>query len=321
MTIPVQSAQHSATIYADLSGLEKLRHGADADAEKSLRIVAEQFEAMLIQMMLESAKGFDDEEDGLFDSEQTDFYQDWHDKQLALNLADGQGIGIADLLVEQLRRSVAPNTTPNTMLNNGAEENQSTAAAQDNPNARFKLSAVTKPESAQIDGSALARGRLPASPEEFVRQLYPLAKEAASEIGVAPDVLIAQAALETGWGQKVAATAQGASSYNLFNIKADRRWQGESVSVLTSEYSQGVKRPERAEFRAYDSYESSFADYVDFIKHSERYRNAVAVAGDGSEYAQELARAGYATDPQYASKIIRILNSEQFQSALDPIKV
>src|SRR3569832_1733952 len=149
-----------------------------------------------------------------------------------------------------------------------------------------------------------------ATREEFVAAMWPAAQASARELGVDPRVLIAQAALETGWGRAVMQHGDGRSSHNLFGIKADNNWSGASVNVATLEYRDGLAAKERANFRSYDSYEQSFADYVDFIKSQPRYREALAHGGDARRYLSELQSAGYATDPRYADKIGSILQGE-----------
>ena len=129
-------------------------------------------------------------------------------------------------------------------------------------------------------------------------------------------MLIAQAALETGWGKAVTRHDDGSSSYNLFNIKADRRWDGPSVTKQTLEYRNGIAGREQAQFRAYDSFADSFNDYVDFITRQPRYQQALQHGGDAATFADELQRAGYATDPAYARKIKRIMDGPFMQSAL-----
>jgi len=161
--------------------------------------------------------------------------------------------------------------------------------------------------------SAIESGRQKVEPvafesqQQFVDTLLPYAEAAADELGVAPQVLIAQAALETGWGNAVQKLPNGRSSYNLFNIKAGADWRGQKLSVNSLEYIDGVARKERSAFRVYDSYAQSFADYVNFIKSSPRYAQALNVAEDPQAYATELQQAGYATDPIYAEKVMNIL--------------
>ncbi len=154
------------------------------------------------------------------------------------------------------------------------------------------------------------------SPEAFVQGIYPLAQEAAGRLGLDARVLVAQAALETGWGQSLPHHADGSSSFNLFGIKADQRWAGDTATVDTLEFRDGIAQREKAAFRSYDSFNASLDDYVNFIQSNTRYESAVAKANDGSAYLQELQLAGYATDPEYATKITGILNGEILQQAL-----
>jgi flagellar protein FlgJ len=154
-----------------------------------------------------------------------------------------------------------------------------------------------------------------------VRALWPHAQRAAGELGVSPQALVAQAALETGWGRAVIQHNDGRSSHNLFGIKADARWGGEQVHVSSLEYVDGTVVRQRAAFRAYDSYADSFSDYVDFLKSNPRYGNALNHAHDPVAFTQALQRAGYATDPEYAQKIQGILGSAALGEATAGVKV
>jgi flagellar protein FlgJ len=148
------------------------------------------------------------------------------------------------------------------------------------------------------------------TPEQFVQTLLPLAESVAAELGVDPKVLLAQSALETGWGRYLVQRPEGGSSHNLFNIKADSRWSGENASVGTVEFRNGVAQKERAAFRVYDSYEDSFRDYANFLRNSPRYQHALEQAADPYQYLSRLQEAGYATDPEYAQKISRIFDGD-----------
>ena len=148
------------------------------------------------------------------------------------------------------------------------------------------------------------------SAEDFVNRLRPYAEIAAKELGVEANVLLSQAALETGWGKSVIKASDGSSSYNLFNIKANKSWKGAQQKVETIEYKDGVARKEMAGFRAYSSYQESFNDYVNFIKTNPRYRTAIKMAGKPERYMRELQQAGYATDPNYAKKVMKIYQSK-----------
>ncbi|MCL1073952.1 flagellar assembly peptidoglycan hydrolase FlgJ [Shewanella dokdonensis] len=147
------------------------------------------------------------------------------------------------------------------------------------------------------------------SQEDFVKVLYPYARDAAEKLGTSPEVLLAQSALETGWGQKMVKTTDGRPSNNLFNIKADSRWSGNSTTAATTEYEKGTPVRENAAFRVYGNLRDSFNDYVALISQSERYSKAREVAAEPAQYVRGLAEAGYATDPQYASKVMKVLQS------------
>ncbi|MDT8383118.1 MAG: flagellar assembly peptidoglycan hydrolase FlgJ [Gammaproteobacteria bacterium] len=313
MTTPLQSAG----VYADLQGLNTLRHGTtEENSAESLRFVAEQFEAIFLQMMLKSAHGEGDEE-GLFDNQQTEFYQDWHDKQLSIDLAAGKGVGIAEMLIKQLQTG---QSTPEASIPN-------TAIHSDRPSPVFPvvrpvpLTDGAIPRVDARDKVSLSEEVVLGTPQAFVEHLWPLARAAAEKLGVAPEVILAQAALETGWGKKVNRDRSGASSHNLFNIKADARWSGETASVSTLEYRDGIAVRERANFRAYESFAESFADYVNFMQQSPRYQAALEVAADAEAFTQQLSQAGYATDPHYANKIMRIAGGDDLQQALRSVKI
>lgn len=153
---------------------------------------------------------------------------------------------------------------------------------------------------------------------EFLATLYPHAEKAAKALGTKPEVLLAQSALETGWGQKIVRGNNGAPSHNLFNIKADRRWEGNKVNVSTLEFEQGIAVRQKADFRVYADFEHSFNDFVSFIADGERYQDAKKVAASPSQFIRALQDAGYATDPKYAEKVIKVMQSisEELKSIL-----
>lgn len=274
----------AARIYTNLQGLNDLRLAARKDTDATLEEVAAQFEAMFIQMMLKSMRDAS-LADGIFDSDQSRMYTEMFDQQLALDLSQKQTFGIAEMLVRQL-----------------ASEQPATAAGTVRP-----LSPPTSAKNTPAGKTPGAETVAFQTPAAFVESLMPEAKRAARTLGVEPGLLIAQAALETGWGQKIIQRADGSSSFNLFGIKAGANWQGDSVRVSTLEYRDGLVQREQASFRAYNSYRESFADYVDFISGNARYGAALEHDGDAEQYARALQDAGYATDPRYAEKIIDIL--------------
>lgn len=159
------------------------------------------------------------------------------------------------------------------------------------------------------------------SPQAFVSGLLPIARKVADEAGLDPRLLIAQAALETGWGKRMIESGPGQPSHNLFGIKADSRWGGEAVDITTTEFRDGVPLKERAAFRAYPDYEASFRDYVSFLKQNPRYRDVWAQADDPHQFAIALQEAGYATDPAYGRKIGSILDGSYLRASLDDVAV
>lgn len=275
----------TASVYTDFQGLAKMRKEAHDRSPEALRKVAQQFEALFVHSMLKSMRDASIGSD-LFDSDQMKFYRGMFDQQIALSMSEGKGLGLADMLVRQLSHDASP----------GGPERLSVTTQGP---ARTEGAPAADEDSAAID-----------SPAAFVQTLEPLARDAARELGVSHKVLLAQAALETGWGRAVLARPDGSSSHNLFNIKADGRWSGDRVQATTLEYEAGVAVKRRESFRAYGSYAESFADYVDFLRTSPRYRAALDNAGDMGEFVRNLHSAGYATDPDYAGKINRIVNSE-----------
>lgn len=259
----------SSPVYTDFSGLAQLRASAKQNPEDSLREVARQFEAIYLQMVLkgvrESSMG-----DSLFDGPGSDLYREMFDNQLTLQMTQGKGMGLADMLVSQLRRQQSGQL--------------SQAGRQD-------LAASSTTASVPLN-----------SHEEFTRELMPYAQKAAQQLGTTAEVLLAQAALETGWGQHVQRTPNGGSAHNVFNIKADTNWQGPRVTNMTREYVNGEKQAQTAAFRVYGSYAEAFDDYVKFIRSNPRYRNALTEQSTPEDYIQNIHAAGYATDPAYAQK-------------------
>lgn len=150
-----------------------------------------------------------------------------------------------------------------------------------------------------------------ASAEDFIATMLPMAEKAAQKLGVEARYLVAQAALETGWGKSVIKQRDGSTSYNLFGIKSHNSWGGESARVMTTEYKAGKAVKESASFRAYDSYQQSFEDFVNFLQSNGRYQKALSSTENPEQFAKELQKAGYATDPNYARKISQIARKVQ----------
>jgi flagellar protein FlgJ len=147
------------------------------------------------------------------------------------------------------------------------------------------------------------------APKDFVRALIEPAQKVQQTLGVPFQVVIAQAALETGWGQKIIKDQQGSSSHNLFNIKADSRWAGDKVTKDTLEFEQGAMVKKAEPFRMYQSLSDSVDDYIHFLSNNERYQGALQKVNDVEQFLHGLQKAGYATDPQYAEKILGTLKT------------
>jgi len=246
----------------DFRQFAALRRGAQANDPAALREAARQFESLFTKMMLESMRkaSFGDP---MFGSDQGDMYQDMADDQLAVQLSQGRGLGLADMLIRQLSNGVTP-----------------TSAVQQ---------ATSAPE-------VTAEER-----QKFISGLMPHAEAAARELGVDPGNLIAQAALETGWGR-----SQPGSSHNLFGIKAGGSWAGASVQENTEEFVGSESRRVDADFRAYGSQRESVQDYVRLIRDNPRYAGALNTGSDIQAFADALQRGGYATDPDYARKLVTV---------------
>lgn len=179
-------------------------------------------------------------------------------------------------------------------------------------NAAYIPALLSKPQT--INSRAGQKSSISESQENFVSLLRPHAEKAAAELQISPDVLIAQVALETGWGKHVIHDQKGNNSFNLFNIKAAGGWQGDKVNISTLEYRDGIAANEKADFRKYSNYAQSFSDYVSLMKNNPRYQEALDAGKNSPAYAEALQSAGYATDPHYAKKIKSLLNSDAIRS-------
>jgi len=283
----------ASSVYTDFHGLSQLRADVRNEAsDESIEQVASQFESIFTQMMLKSMRNASPAEGGLFDNDQSKMYSEMFDKQIALTMSEGRGIGLKEMLMRQLG---ATNAIP---------ESSDVMTLNPLPARMLEKNPVELP---QLENELGYRAGQINSPREFVNEMRDDAQRAAAVLGVAPEVLISQAALETGWGKAIIQDPNGKSSHNLFGIKADARWQGERVAVPTIEYENGVASKQIHMFRAYASYAESFNDYANFIQSNPRYEDALSVVSNPQKYLAALQQAGYATDPEYATKINRIL--------------
>lgn len=306
--IPTTAPLPDVGSYHDLRSLNQLRQLGANDERAALRAAAKQFESVFLQELLKSMRAANDvfEDDDFFGGGgSTDFYEQMHDEQLALSLANQQSLGLADVMVQQLSRSPAKREAGNT-----APSPVTPPVSPFTPPS-LPLNAVRPPLQA-------AQNPEPMTPQKFVAAVLPHAERAAVSLGVDPALLVAQSALETGWGKGMAVGEGGKvlpahaanTGQHYFGIKADSRWQGPVVHAQTLEYVAGLPERQRASFRAYPSPAEAFDDYAQFIQSSPRYADALKNAADPQRYADGLQQAGYATDPAYANKLMRLFDSD-----------
>jgi flagellar protein FlgJ len=311
----------AAPAATDLTGLEQLRQRAAHADPGALKEAAAQFDALFIGMMLKSARAAS-LGNGIFDSEASSQYLEMMDDQVALELGRKGGLGFGKLLLEQISLRAAQSSSTQDADHSPYTSSTQTAAnfAARLPALLRALSSGSSVEPLGDDGetATVAAQSAPAadSAEQFVRRYLPDATSAARTLGIDPRLLLAQAALETGWGASTPQHPDGSSANNLFGIKAGDGWGGARVAHWTMEHLGGVTARKREVFRAYDHAAQSFADYVDLIGGSPRYAQALAHAGDPESYARAVAEAGYATDPDYAAKWLSIYHSERLGDAL-----
>lgn len=271
--------------------------------------VARQFEAMLLNMMLQRMRDATPRE-GLFDSQQTRLVQSLADQQLASSLAD-PGIGLAQALFRQMQQGLgkAAATASQAMGQTGAPSvSQQTQATQKAAGWLGMLDGFARRQAVEASGEQqAASGGMLGRVADFVSRLVPAARDVAQASGIPLKLMLGQAALESGWGQREIRHADGSPSHNLFGIKATGGWTGKTVDVLTTEYDQGVPRKVTQTFRAYDSYADAFLDYARLIAGSPRYES-VRQATDHNDAARRIQQSGYATDPAYAEKLIRVMS-------------
>jgi flagellar protein FlgJ len=295
----------------DIKGLDELRRAAQSGDSKALDEAAKQFEAIFVQMMLKSMRKAQDvmaDKDSPFNSEQVKFYRDMHDTQIASDLASNGSIGLAEIIVRQLGKTGDGYMPADALRNDG---NLSSIN-------RNTISSRQKAQNDVLDNQPIKtfqsfKTAAFEDAKSFIEQLYPAAQQAAEQLGIDPKALLAQAAIETGWGQHMIHNTSGQNSHNLFGIKADRRWQGDRAMVDTVEFEQGLATSKKASFRMYDSFAESMQDYVGFVKQNPRYEEAVQPSQSPHHYFSELQKAGYATDPDYATKVISVYEGEQFK--------
>ncbi|MHB1590529.1 MAG: flagellar assembly peptidoglycan hydrolase FlgJ [Sulfuricella sp.] len=299
----------SSRFALDVQSVDKLRLQAKQDPDAALKAVAQQFESIFMSMMLKSMREAIPK-DGLLDSEQGNLYTQLFDQQLAQKLSTGKGLGVADMIVRQLTRSGLVTSNPNQ----GKTAQEKTAPPSIAPE---QLKQIDSPGPLQQWTERVEKAN-PAfkSAKDFVDKLWPHAVEAGKELGIPPHFLLGQAALESGWGKRAIRGQDGRDSFNLFGIKAGAKWGGEVATAATTEYVNGAPQARREGFRAYGSYAESFRDYAALLRSNPRYQGVFRQNIDAAGFARVMQQAGYATDPMYASKLARVVNSETMRQAL-----
>lgn len=318
----------------DVQSVGRLRNQAKTDLAGGARAAAQQFEALFLNMMLKSMRDATPKE-GLFDdSNNHQLYSSMLDSQLAQSLSKGKGIGLADMMLRQMQRQgVIPKNTVDVSGNVSGDKKVSGDNALGGRVERQLLPARNK--EAVVGGKpALEKilSEIAVSPDmflkadskagfsdaaDFANTLWPFAADAGKALGVPAQFLLGQAALESAWGKREIRDALGNNSFNLFGIKAGKGWRGAVVEALTTEYVNGAAQKKTELFRAYDSYAESFKDYASLLRNNPRYGALFANDHvDATKFARALQQAGYATDPMYADKLVRVINSATLRQAL-----
>ncbi|VAW73990.1 Flagellar protein FlgJ [peptidoglycan hydrolase] [hydrothermal vent metagenome] len=333
-----------AQVYTDGQGLSNLKLKAAQRSPEAIKGVAKQFEALFLQMMLKSMR---DTQlgDGLFDSDQGKMYRDLFDKQIALKMSSNGSFGMAQLIERQLtqmtsgKTTSAPSTNP-LMINaklSGLTLGKNELSSLQIPTrlraqVKQQVDKILKANNLNPDGSAITpslnkttdtnkieQTSTYASPLEFAKAIWADVKVAAKKLGVSPVAMLAQTALETGWGKHVARNKDGSSSFNLFGIKAGSVWGGKQTTAQTSEYSAGKKIKLITGFRSYQNSRQSVADYSNLLQSNKRFSNVLKNGKSVAGFATAMQNSGYATDPQYAKKIMSIANGPTFRRIMQQL--
>lgn len=303
----------------DFQSLHELKLLAKKDSKEALPQVAKQFEGLFLQSLLKNMRMSSHfiEEDNPFRGRNAETFQEMLDGQYVDKMVKSpSGIGIADMLTKQLggKSEKAKNTSEIGQMGLPYTIPKGDVLKNDDVNTELATNAGGPVNSDIASNETESSGTTMI--DNFVNSIWDKAKQAAALMGLDPKMLIAQAALETGWGQSVAKDSDGSTSNNLFNIKSGANTNFASVQVKTTEYIADTPIKMNASFRKYSSVEESMNDYVSLIKNNSRYQNALANAGNPERYINELSKAGYATDPNYSSKILSIYNGDELNQAI-----
>lgn len=295
LTLP-SSAPSSArqALAVDTRSLNNLKLEAGQNSPDAAKEAAKQFESLFMRELIKSMREAT-MKSGLLDGAQGDLGSDMLDQQLSVQMS-GQPGGLSEAIARQLSRQMGV-----------AEPTFSVPSTLSLPQVTGRAGVATKAAVSPINTTTPA----PKGRDDFVQHLSSTAEAVAKESGIPASFMLGQAGHETGWGRSEIRNKDGSTSFNLFGIKAGKGWTGKVAEVTTTEYINGVPRKVVAKFRAYDSYEESFRDYARLISQNPRYANAMQATGNAKDYATALQKAGYATDPQYANKLSRAIESAQ----------
>lgn len=283
----------------DVKDVNELRQTARQNSPDAIKAAAQQFEALFMNMVMKSMRDATPQE-GLFDNDQSRMFTSMLDQQLSQTMAS-RGVGLADALFRQLsvnRGTVVP-----------PSEDATLPEAMPVPSRSSSPASATSPlfeRSMPVEGMR-SNPNQPPHVRAFQDRLAPHAEEASRATGIPAKFMLGQAALESGWGRREIVAADGTASHNLFGIKATGGWKGRVVEAVTTEYVNGVPQTKVEKFRGYDSYADAFRDYARLLSNNPRYESVMANAQSVEGFAQGLQRAGYATDPNYAAKLTRII--------------
>lgn len=288
----------------DAQSLNELKAKAGEDPAANIRPVARQVEGMFVQMMLKSMREALPK-DGLFSSENTRLYTSMYDQQIAQQMTAGKGLGLAEMMVKQM-----------------APEQPLPAEERPAGPMKFPLETVMSFQNkalTQMVQKAVPRNYdvlLSGDSKAFLAELSQPAQLASQQSGVPHHLILAQAALESGWGQRQIRRENGEPSYNLFGVKASGTWKGPVTEITTTEYENGEAKKVKAKFRVYSSYLEALSDYVGLLTRNPRYA-AVTRAASAEQGALALQDAGYATDPEYARKLTNMI--QQLKAVSDKV--
>lgn len=286
----LNDTQSLANAAWDANSLNELKAKTGQDPKGNMKSVARQVEGMFVQMMLKSMREALPK-DGLFSSEQTRMYTSIYDQQIAQQLS-AKGLGLADMMVEQMGGNADPQEDAGKVP---MKFDMQTVTS-------FQNQALTQMERQAIPKAPSNEEPLTGDSKDFLAQLSLPARLASEQSGIPHHLILAQAALESGWGQRQILTEKGEPSFNLFGVKASSNWKGPVTEITTTEYENGEAKKVKAKFRVYSSYLEALSDYVGLLTRNPRYA-AVTNANSAEQGAQALQNAGYATDPNYARKL------------------